>query len=103
MDYKKISLERHYEWNGKIEIASRVRINTQEDLSLAYTPGVAEPCMEIYNNYEKSFDLTRRGNLVADDELNEEYIIPNALDRRVSKAVAKSVIEVANETKVARV
>jgi len=65
MDYKKISLERHYEWNGKIEIASRVRINTQEDLSLAYTPGVAEPCMEIYNNYEKSFELTRRGNLVA--------------------------------------
>ena len=65
MDIRKESLEKHYEWQGKIEIVSRISINTKEDLSLAYTPGVAEPCMEIHNNYDKSFELTRRGNLVA--------------------------------------
>ena len=65
MDLRKVSLEKHYEWKGKIGVESRIRINTLEDLSLAYTPGVAEPCMEIHNNYDKSFDLTRRGNLVA--------------------------------------
>ncbi|HHX12565.1 MAG TPA: NADP-dependent malic enzyme, partial [Clostridiales bacterium] len=65
MDIRQRSLEKHYEWKGKIGIESRVSINTMEDLSLAYTPGVAEPCMEIHNNYDKSFELTRRGNLVA--------------------------------------
>lgn len=65
MDIRKKSLEKHYEWKGKIEIVSRTGINTQEDLSMAYTPGVAEPCMEIHDNYDKSFELTRRGNLVA--------------------------------------
>lgn len=65
MDIRQRSLEKHYQWKGKIGIESRVNINTMEDLSLAYTPGVAEPCMEIHNNYEKSFELTRRGNLVA--------------------------------------
>lgn len=65
MDISQKSLEKHYQWKGKIGIESRVSINTMEDLSLAYTPGVAEPCMEIHNKYEKSFELTRRGNLVA--------------------------------------
>ncbi|NLO09611.1 MAG: NADP-dependent malic enzyme [Clostridiales bacterium] len=65
MDIKKKSLEMHYDWKGKIEIVSRASIKTQEDLSMAYTPGVAEPCMVIHNNYSKSFELTRRGNLVA--------------------------------------
>lgn len=65
MDIGKIALEKHYEWQGKIEIVSRADIKTQEDLSVAYTPGVAEPCKEIHKNYDKSFELTRRGNLVA--------------------------------------
>ena len=56
---------RYYEWEGKIEVVSRVPINTKEELSLAYTPGVAEPCMEINRDYDKSFELTRRKNLVA--------------------------------------
>lgn len=65
MDIRKESLKKHYEWNGKIEIVSRVKISDSEDLSLAYTPGVAEPCLEIQKDYEKSFELTRRNNLVA--------------------------------------
>lgn len=65
MDIRKESLNKHYDWNGKIEVISRVPISTSEDLSLAYTPGVAEPCLEIQNNYDKSFELTRRNNLVA--------------------------------------
>ena len=65
MNYREESLKKHYDWNGKIEVISRVPINTSEDLSLAYTPGVAEPCLEINKDYEKSFSLTRRNNLVA--------------------------------------
>lgn len=65
MDIRKESLQKHYDWNGKIEVISRVPIATSEDLSLAYTPGVAEPCLEIQKDYNKSFELTRRNNLVA--------------------------------------
>lgn len=65
MNIREESLKKHYEWNGKIEVISRVKVNTSEDLSLAYTPGVAEPCLEINKDYEKSFELTRRNNLVA--------------------------------------
>lgn len=65
MDIRKESLKKHYEWNGKIEVVSRVKISDSEYLSLAYTPGVAEPCLEIQKDYEKSFELTRRNNLVA--------------------------------------
>lgn len=65
MDIKEKSLKKHYEWNGKIEIKSSVPINTREDLSLAYTPGVAQPCLEIHKDISKSYELTRRNNLVA--------------------------------------
>ncbi len=65
MDIRKESLKKHYDWNGKIEVVSRVPISSSEDLALAYTPGVAEPCLEIQKDYEKSFELTRRNNLVA--------------------------------------
>lgn len=65
MDYRKVSLEKHYEWNGKIEINARAKVNDKESLSLAYTPGVAEPCLEIQKDYKKSWQLTRRSNLVA--------------------------------------
>ena len=65
MDIRKESLKKHYEWGGKIEVVSRARINTREDLSLAYTPGVAEPCLAIKEDVSKSFDLTRRWNTVA--------------------------------------
>ncbi len=65
MDIRKESLKKHYEWNGKIEVVSRVSISNSDDLSFAYTPGVAEPCLEIQKDYEKSFELTRRNNLVA--------------------------------------
>ena len=59
------SLAKHYEWGGKIEVVSRAKIQTREDLSLAYTPGVAQPCLEIQKDISKSYDLTRRSNLVA--------------------------------------
>lgn len=65
MDIREESLKKHYDWNGKIEVVSRVPISSSEDLSLAYTPGVAEPCLEIQKDYDKSFELTRRNNLVA--------------------------------------
>ena len=65
MDVRKESLKKHYEWGGKIEVISRVEVNSREDLSLAYTPGVAEPCLEIQKDYGKSWELTRRSNLVA--------------------------------------
>lgn len=65
MDIKEESLKKHYEWNGKIEVVSRAPLSTREDLSLAYTPGVAQPCMAIHEDYKKSFELTRRNNLVA--------------------------------------
>lgn len=65
MDVNQASLDMHYELGGKIEIVSRKKIETREDLSLAYTPGVAEPCRVIAKDYEQSFKLTRRSNLVA--------------------------------------
>ncbi len=65
MDIRQESLKKHYEWNGKIEVISRVPISTSEELALAYTPGVAEPCLEVQKDYDKSFELTRRSNLVA--------------------------------------
>lgn len=65
MDINQASLEMHYQLKGKIEVVSRKKIETREDLSLAYTPGVAEPCRVIAKDYEQSFKLTRRSNLVA--------------------------------------
>ncbi len=65
MDIRQEALKKHYEWGGKIEVVSRTPINSREDLSLAYTPGVAQPCLEISKDYDKSFELTRRHNLVA--------------------------------------
>ena len=65
MDISKASLDLHYKLKGKIEVVSRKKIETNEDLSLAYTPGVAEPCRVIAKDYEQSFLLTRRANLVA--------------------------------------
>ncbi len=65
MDIKKEALKKHEQWQGKIEVVSRVRINSKEALSLAYTPGVAEPCLEIQKDINKSYELTRRNNLVA--------------------------------------
>ena len=65
LNYAEESLRPHGEWKGKIEVVSRVPVKTKEDLSLAYTPGVAQPCLEIQKDYDKSFTLTRRSNLVA--------------------------------------
>ena len=65
MDIKEKALQKHYEWGGKLEVISRAPINTREDLSLAYTPGVAQPCLEIAKDPELSYKLTRRSNLVA--------------------------------------
>ena len=65
MDIRKLSLEKHKDWKGKIEVISRTKVENSEDLSLAYTPGVAEPCLAIQENPEKSYELTRRWNLVA--------------------------------------
>ena len=65
MNVREESLKKHYEWRGKIEVVSRAPIHSREDLSLAYTPGVAEPCLAIQADADKSYELTRRANLVA--------------------------------------
>lgn len=65
MDYAKESLRLHYEWKGKLEVVPRASVSNKEELSLAYTPGVAEPCLEIEKDVDKSYELTRRWNLVA--------------------------------------
>ena len=65
MSISEKSLQKHYEWKGKIEVVTRCPIETREDLSLAYTPGVATPCLEIQKDVDKSFELTRRSNMVA--------------------------------------
>ena len=65
MNYAEESLRLHGEWKGKIEVISRVPVNNKEDLSLAYTPGVAQPCLEIQKDVNRSYDLTRRHNMCA--------------------------------------
>ena len=65
MDYRKESLKLHYKWRGKIEVVATTPVKNKEDLSLAYTPGVAEPCLEIQKDINKSYELTRRWNMVA--------------------------------------
>ena len=65
MDYMKESLKKHYEWKGKLEVVARAKVQNKEDLSLAYTPGVAQACLEIQKDVDKSYDLTRRWNTVA--------------------------------------
>ena len=65
MDYAKESLRLHGEWRGKIEMVTRVPVKTKDDLSLAYTPGVAQPCLEIQKDINKSYELTRRWNMAA--------------------------------------
>lgn len=63
MDYAKESLRLHGEWKGKLEVVTRVPVENKDDLSLAYTPGVAQPCLEIQKDVDKSYDLTRRWNM----------------------------------------
>lgn len=65
MDIKKLALEKHYDWKGKIEVVSRTPVKSSEDLATAYTPGVAEPCLAIKEDVNKSYELTRRHNIVA--------------------------------------
>ena len=65
MNYAEESLKKHYEWQGKVEVICRAPLETRDDLSLAYTPGVAQPCLEIQKDVDKSYELTRRSNLVA--------------------------------------
>ena len=65
MDYAKVALEKHAEWKGKIEISPRVSVSNAEELAIAYTPGVAAPCLEIQKDVNKSYELTRRWNTVA--------------------------------------
>ncbi len=65
MDIKELALQKHYEWKGKIEVKATVPVNSREELSLAYTPGVAQPCLVIEKDPSKSYELTRRHNLVA--------------------------------------
>ncbi|MDO4356902.1 MAG: malic enzyme-like NAD(P)-binding protein [Clostridia bacterium] len=62
MNYAEESLKKHAEWKGKIEVVTRIPVETKDDLSLAYTPGVAQPCLEIQKDVEKSYELTRRWN-----------------------------------------
>ena len=64
MDKKQLAIEKHKEWKGKIEVISRAKVTTPEELSIAYTPGVAEPCLLIAEDEDKAYDYTRKGNLV---------------------------------------
>ena len=63
MDIMESALKKHKEWKGKIEVVSRVPVSTKDDLSLAYTPGVAQPCLEIQKDINQSYELTRRWNM----------------------------------------
>lgn len=65
MDAKEFALKQHEEWSGKIEVVSRAKLETPEDLSVAYTPGVAEPCLKIAEDVDLSYKYTRRHNMVA--------------------------------------
>ena len=65
MDYAKESLRVHAEWKGKLDTVAKMKIETRDDLSLAYTPGVAQPCLEIQKDIDKSYEYTGRGNSVA--------------------------------------
>ena len=65
MDRREIALKAHKDWNGKIEVVSRAKVTNREELAVAYTPGVAEPCIEIQKDESKAYDYTRKGNLVA--------------------------------------
>ena len=65
MDYREKAIIKHKEWKGKIEVKSTVEVNNKEDLSIAYTPGVAQPCLEIQKDIDLSYEYTRRHNLVA--------------------------------------
>ena len=65
MNVMEESLQKHREWKGKIEVCSRAKVNNAKDLTLAYTPGVAQPCLEIQKDPDLSYELTRRANLVA--------------------------------------
>src|SRR5699024_3971547 len=65
MDYSRLSLEMHEENQGKIDVHSKVKVETRDDLSIAYTPGVAEPCREIHKNEEDAYKYTAKGNLIA--------------------------------------
>ena len=65
MDYAKESLKKHYEWHGKLETVPKMEVKDKEALSIAYTPGVAQPCLEIQKDLSKSYDLTGRWNTVA--------------------------------------
>lgn len=65
MDYRKESLELHEQWKGKVEVVARAKVDNKDALSLAYTPGVAQPCLEIQKDYNKSWELTRRWNMAA--------------------------------------
>ena len=65
MDYEKEALHMHEKFHGKIEVCSKVPLETREDLSTAYTPGVARPCMEIHRDEKKAYNYTAKGNLVA--------------------------------------
>ena len=65
MDKKEFALQQHEKWGGKLEIVSRAKLETPEDLAVAYTPGVAEPCLKIAEDVDLSYKYTRRGNMVA--------------------------------------
>ena len=72
MDYAAESLKLHYEWKGKLEVTPRAAVDSKEALSLAYTPGVAQPCLEIQKDVNKSYELTRRWNRSEERRVGKE-------------------------------
>ena len=141
MDINEKSLKMHYEWKGKLRVTSDIKLENNEDLSLAYTPGVAKPCLEIQRDIKLSYDLTGRQNSIAvitdgtavlglgdigpeagmpvmegkcllfnklaeiilEDELDPEYIIPSVFDKRVCPTIAEAVAEEARKEGIARI
>ena len=129
MNYFEESLKLHEEKQGKISVVSKVKVETRDDLSLAYTPGVAESCRKIHEDEENVYDVLAfsgifRGALdvrakeineemkiaaayaiaeyINDEDLNENNVIPSALDKNVAKKVAEAIAKAARESGVAR-
>ena len=83
MNYREQSLIKHGEWKGKIEVVATVPVETKDDLSLAYTPGVAQPCLEIQKDISKSYELTRRHNNANMLAIGAGFTGPNMAERIV--------------------
>jgi len=96
MDYAKESLRLHGEWKGKIEVISKVKVDSKEDLSLAYTPGVAQPCIEINKDY--NFDFANQASDVANPVTSEKPQVLEPVSTTETLQVSEPVVEPSKDT-----